>query len=301
MHARQLVELSGWVAAHGKEILETPEALLNLALQEYWVASKCRLERWKRMLHKFQSRHAQPLKGSEASGSEAPGGERPCSGVSASGNLSKANPTPRFLATLEEILLSDVLTRIWTALMESYDHRHGAQQAGPIARSVFVDHLEVRSRVLHLLLHPEEELLPKSNQLNQLRSHTERWTDFLLGILAELVSTKELAFDPSRSQDFAMDFSYSLDASVRQQAWNLALRSLQRAFAVGLQPIPANPEINETIAHAVLQCLPREIHGDDLLDNWFWPIRLSYCTSDLQAMIESLLAETISKSSPPLS
>ena len=289
MHARQFVELAGWAAAHAQELLESNLPAPETAWEQYWVASKCRLERWKWFLHSLKSPQDPPPSGARDSEDAFLKETEPF--PSSPSGFRKGRPTSRLLAAMEEILLSEVFSRIWTVLMEAYDQRRSIQQAGPIARNVLMDHLEVRSRLLRVLLQPEEWLLPEVEHLNQLRSHVERWTDLFLGVLADWTPTKDLAFDPRRVQDFSGDFSLERPASVRQQAWNLTLRSIRRAFAAGLQPISANPDLNEAIAQAAVACWPKAIPLSSLLDDSLWPVRLAQSAADLQELVGTLLDE----------
>ncbi len=293
MHGKQLVELAGWVASHGRELIETATPLPEAGLQQYWVVSKCRLDRWKRALRAFGPPQSQEPSASEDFGTVSDSRKGTPQDAFSSSGCRKSQPVSRRLAMFEEIFLSEVLTRVWTALMEAYDRRRCLQEAGPIARSVFLDHLETRHRVLGLLVQPDEDLLSVVDRLNQLRSHTERWTDLLLGTLADVAETKELAFDRVRSQDFAGDFSPKVSSEVRKQAWHLAIGSMRRAFATGLEPTSANPDLNEAVAQAILACFPQEIRLHSLLDQSLWPLRITQYTSDLQEWVGSLLADEI--------
>ena len=74
---------------------------------------------------------------------------------------------------LEEILVSEVALRVWTAVLYAYDRRRQTHDAEPIARSVLLGHLEVRARALALLIHspclPAEDAV----RLNRLRRRAE--------------------------------------------------------------------------------------------------------------------------------
>jgi len=263
------------------------------ALHQYWTASKCRLERWKWTLYEFRRRQAEQSAAPQKASSKADGFEQLGPSASIPPTSHKPGATSLFLAALEEILLSEVFSRVWTALLEAHDQRRSCSEAGPIARSVLLDHFEVRRRLLNLLLQVDTERSTEQRHLNQLRTLAERWTDLLLGALADLVQPTEFAFDPARVRDFAGDFSLQSPPHVRQQAWKLTLASLRSAFAVGLQPVSANPDLNQTIAQAVVECLPRDIPLLSLPNESLWCLELDRRTGDLENLLSALLADQL--------
>jgi hypothetical protein len=93
MHARELVQLAQIVSAQGPLLIRADRQLSASAIQQYWAASKCRFDRWYCALKTFgddaqrlppDARHAVWL---------------------------------RLRGVLEEILLAEVLTRVWTAIV----------------------------------------------------------------------------------------------------------------------------------------------------------------------------------------
>ena len=71
-------------------------------------------------------------------------------------------------------------------------------------------------------------------RLNHLRRRTERWTDLLIGYLAELDAAAEFAFEPARARDFARDLRFQCSCPGGRHAWPLVLSSLRAAFRHGL-------------------------------------------------------------------
>ena len=90
MHARELVELSALVAAHGPLLIGQEASLPPHGIEQYWVASKSRLDRWNRTLKGLT--------------------------VKALGCRGAAD---RLLVrgVCEEILTGEVLTRVWSAVL----------------------------------------------------------------------------------------------------------------------------------------------------------------------------------------
>jgi len=152
MHARELVELAGWVSAHGPALVEGPRQIPADGIERYWTGSKVRLDRWARSLKRAAD-------AGHAARSETCG-------------------------VLEEILTGEMLTRVWAAVARAYDRRRGTDDAEPVARSVLIGHVEARHRGLTLLA--AGSCVPNADaiKLNNLRRRAERWTDVLVGRLA---------------------------------------------------------------------------------------------------------------------
>jgi hypothetical protein len=54
MHARDLVELAAIAALHGQQFIDDNGCCHDTALQAYWLASKCRFDRWGRELRRLR-------------------------------------------------------------------------------------------------------------------------------------------------------------------------------------------------------------------------------------------------------
>ena len=119
MHARELLELASLVSEQGPTLIRGTAPLSAQGVQQYWTASKCRLDRWTRSLRYLadNSHHldanASPIHWTFARG------------------------------VLEEILTGEVLTRVWTAMLCVYDRQCGGNEFEPLARSIMAGHLEI--------------------------------------------------------------------------------------------------------------------------------------------------------------
>ncbi|MGA2257004.1 MAG: hypothetical protein ABSG53_20315, partial [Thermoguttaceae bacterium] len=100
-------------------IRSTPQ-LSSHGAQQYWTASKCRLDRWARNLKSFAS---------DASQMDA---------------TAVRVQWPFVRGVLEEILTGEVLTRVWTAVLCLYDRQHGGSEFESLARSIMIGHMEAR-------------------------------------------------------------------------------------------------------------------------------------------------------------
>lgn len=266
MHAYELVELAALATIHGPALMRMAGRIPAASIEQYWVASKSRLDRWGRDLKRRFSALAD---------SQSP---------IARGGL-------KVRGVLEEILTGEVLTRVWTALMCACDRRHGADHAGPIARSVMIGHLEARHRVLALLVSGPGIGAEQAVKLNQLRRRAERWTDVLIGRLAAFDDVSEFAIEPSRARDFAEDLSVQASLDGGGHAWPLVVASLRAAFCQGLEPTSPNADLNLQIAESVLAAFPPELFDSTGLPHSLWMLRMAAVTQEAQGMLDALLAE----------
>jgi hypothetical protein len=171
MQARELIELAGLVSAHGPLLIEGRRPVTAEQVESYWVASKTRFDCWARSLKAFAD-------GGRASNSTWPEG---AGGGGHPGPVSFSAPHGRpawqhLRGVLEEILLSEVLTRVWTAVLCACDRRHGADDAGPAARSVLLGHMEARHRGLRLVIQAGEGRGPAGAGGTEDRSSMPEWS-----------------------------------------------------------------------------------------------------------------------------
>jgi hypothetical protein len=266
MHARELVELAALVSAHGPVLIQSQKPIPAASIEQYWTASKVRLDRWAWGLRKF-------------------------AGAAQADTQRRQTQWPEFCGVLEEILSGEMLTRLWTAVLCAYDRRRSSDEAEPAARSVLIGHMEARHRVLTLMMRGPGIDADAALKLNRLRRRVERWTDLLVGHLAGRYAVSEFAFDPQRAQDFAEDLR---DRSQRQggrQVWPLLLASLRTAFRPSLGAESPNAELNARLAAGILSCFPADLFDSTGLMRSLWLMRLTNVAEDTQGMIEDLLAQ----------
>ncbi len=263
MHARELIELAAVVARHGRALIEGDGARDDRATESYWVASKCRLERWGRTLKHLSG---------DAAVAE---GRRAARGLLAGG-------------VMEEILTGEVLTRVWTAVACGCDRRRGTDRMEPIARSVLIGHLEARHRVLTLLVRGPVVGAELAVKLNRLRRRTERWTDLLVGYLGQWEDVCHVAIDPRRAAEFAGDLREQGRRPGGRAVWPLVQASLRAGFWRGLAAVSPNADLNARIGAAVLAAFPPELFDSVGLVRSVWQLRLSNAADDAAGMLAEL-------------
>src|SRR5262245_56303947 len=120
MHTRDLVDLAAFVAAQGPALLSGSQQLPETSLAQYWTISNGGLDRWNRSLRHVQSKAFAP--------------EARCD-------------TRALQAVCEEVIVSEMVTRIWSSLLTAFDYHAGGGEAQPVASNVLSGHLEASNRV----------------------------------------------------------------------------------------------------------------------------------------------------------
>jgi len=192
--------------------------------------------------------------------------------------------------TLEEIITSEVLTRVWTAVAFAHDRHHGTQEVEPVTRSVLVGHHEARNRALTLIVSGRGIGTAEAAHLNRLRRRVERWTDLLLGRFLLEHDATELTFNRQRARDFAEDLRQERVSDSGTCVWSMLLSSLRTTYQKGDWSQAANPDLNRQIASAVFGCFEPDVSDSTGLLESLWETRLTNVTTDAQGMLEELLA-----------
>ncbi len=265
MHVRELVELAALVSYHGPALVAGHGKLSPAGLEQYWTASRCRLERWSRGLKELTPTAA-PL------AMNGPGTRNAC-------------------GLLEEVLASEVLTRVWTALLACYELHRSGEEASALARSILTAHLEARNRVLKLLVSGPELRVQEVLSLNRLRQRADRWTDLLVGHLSVHDDLSEFAQTPDRARDFADELRQPQSAVNGRPAWLLTLSSLRASFRTCFSADSPNPDSNAQIAAAVLSSFEPDVFDSTGLFPSLWMTRLASATVDAQVRISDLFAD----------
>lgn len=265
MHSRDLVELAAVVATHGSTFISTPGALPPGAIEQYWTSSKCRLDRWNRALKNLRADHSDSI-------------------AAATREVEHGSTEP--LPILEEVLISDILTRVWSGVLCAYDRRYGGREVESIARSIWLGHLETRHRVMALLVNDHAIEPAAAVALNRLRRRTERWADLLLGQLLGSHDVSEFAVVHERAREFADDLHHQQQQPGGEHAWPLTLASLRGAFRAGVCEATPNGDANARIAASIVACFPAELFDDSGLVRSLWLARLSTTASDVAGLIE---------------
>ncbi|HIQ21573.1 MAG TPA: hypothetical protein EYH34_10125, partial [Planctomycetes bacterium] len=264
MHARDLVELAALVATHAKVLVSSPEPIPEGAIQQYWTACKSRLDRWARCLKRLAA---------NSNNSSGPA----------------KNETAWGRGVVEEVLASELLARIWAATMAAYDRRRGQELMEPVARSVLMGQLEARHRVLALMICSPQIDAELALRLNQLRRRCERWTDMLIGWMADMDGVLDMAVNRRRAVEFARDLREELAHSGGQYVWRIMLGSFHSAFHRALGAATPNADLNGRIGASVLGCFRPGFFSSHGLPHSAWFLRVSAMAHQIETLIDQLL------------
>ncbi len=236
---------------------------------QYWMASKCRLDRWGRALREFRKQ-----------------------GTIGAGHAETAWSGIR--GTCEEVLAGEMLVRVWSCVVLALEEKLRGDEARPLVNSVLRGHQDITNRVLNLLAVPGLVPARSAAELDRLRRLVERWNDLVLGRLGAPFRFATLAYDAVRAHEFADDFSLaSQKGKTSKEAWALLTASMRTTFAKRLQAETDNADLNSRIAGAILACFPAEMFDSVGVYHSLWQSRLSAMTSDTQVMVAELLADEL--------
>lgn len=267
MHPRQLVEVAAMTAAHGPVFIRSTGHVSLSGMEAYWTSAKCRLDRWLRTIR--------------TNGEE----------LRTAREIDRPFLWLELRPVIEEILTGEILTRIWTAVTTQYDQLRGVQEFGPLTRSVYVGHMEARSRALNFLVECDGSGVEEAVEMNRLRRRCERWTDMLLGRLLIDFDVAEFAFDERRARDFSADLCLNEDSLEHPAMWQLVVASIRVGFQHGLSEITANPDLNLRIGNSILASYQAELFDSTGLIKSRWLERLCNAASDTQGLVDLLISE----------
>lgn len=229
MHANRLADIAAMLAFHAPVVLRGPQPAKPGPLHDYWMGARRRSEWWHGMLHE----------GARLDRNDDSNGLRAW-WLAAD-------------AVIQEVFVSEILVRSFAALGTAWDGSEARNEIAPVARSVYISHLDARSRAMRLMLSGRGIPLDISVRLNRLRGLCERWSDLLVGQIVPLCfDAIEFAVDQARCKEFACDAAETT-RHLRSETvgWLLSL-SLRDSLGSSADAVPACPQENQQVADAVL-------------------------------------------------
>ena len=260
MHVRDLAELAALVSLHHRQFAGASPTSVDDALESYWVASRCRLDRWCRGLRQL-SQHA---------------------------DAQPARPwTPRATRLLEEIFVSEILTRTLAGVLAAHDQYHHRTESEPVGRNVLAGHLDARRRALRILASSAYAASDHAESLGALVRRCDRWSDLLLAHLVPTVSVDQYAADPARVADFATDArNRPPSAAADRGAAAMLLASLRMSLDDLADSRGTNVDLNVAIAAAVISCFGAEFFDSFGLLRSAWLERLQTVPDETLALVD---------------
>ena len=209
MKLAYLTEVAAIMAAHHRLFIDQPQEVSVAAIGDYYILSRNRFNRWMRDLTDLENGLAirEPL---HLIG------------------LTSSLPAARSLA--EQIMINEMVARIWTILLVARDSKNGTDRTHAVAHNVFLGHLSVRHKALSVCL-TDKKMSPKDIiAVDKLRAATERWTDMLCCHLMDEFDLWGYAFDKDRAKEFLCDRANQRSLNHQSQAWVLILAGMRHCF-----------------------------------------------------------------------
>ena len=203
---RQLAETAALASSRANLVIESSSGISDTKLQDYWTNCRSRCSEWFRKLDTFSSRlNSEPSENHQSIWQELE-------------------------PLLNEVFVSEILTRVWAAVLTASDQRRDQKLAGPIARHTVSSHIEARHRAMTLMVDGPQISLTELARVDRVRRKAERWTDLLLGHLILNYGMHELAFEPDRATDFAQSQVREIVRATDEPVWEFVQVGIRLAF-----------------------------------------------------------------------
>lgn len=265
LHVRDLIELAGLVAVESSTLLSESSHISRTGLESYWSASKFRFDRWGTALRKYQRE------------------------IDHIGPSWAEREWPLMVPILEEVFASEILTRVWCAVLSAYDNKQGQQEMEPTGHTIVIGHMESRNRALKLVAGCPEIHADQGLAVDELRRRCQRWTDLLIGHVAGEPDVRRLAFDSERAEDFRESVERQQKTRLARETQSIALGSLRSSFQTGLSVKSPNADLNARIASGVVACFPPNAFEPTGIARTMWFSRMQNTADDAEAMVQELL------------
>ncbi len=209
MKLAYLTEIAALMAAHNRLFIEQTPELPNHVIGDYYILSRNRFNRWMRELHDLEFGTVRLTESA-----------RRCS----------VSPQSELRGLAEQVMINDMLARIWTVLLVARDLAHDRDRVRPVAHNVFLGHLAIRHKCLSCCLTDPHLTASDANAVDRLRASTERWTDMLCCQMMDEFDLWQYAYDRERARDFLQDRREHGIAGEAGQAWVLILAGMRHSF-----------------------------------------------------------------------
>lgn len=269
MKLRRLAEISALLARHGESVIESGQPVPDQVLQPYLLHSRELLCRWREASR-------QPLAPTDASITDVTERE----------------------TLLSEVLVSELFTRIWVAVLAASDTACGIIHAEPIGRHVLVGVLDVRAHILRELLDEAAPPLGTLMRVNRLRRRIDGWSNLLIGSLAVRYDVLEFAVEPERALEFR---DQHLDDPHNQESatWALVSAGIQKSLP-NLQVPPERQPQQQSITNTILDLLPTDASLTGPAPRR-WPSPPTTARIELPEPLRNRLRSEASEITPPAS
>lgn len=238
MHAITLAELASTFVGVARTILKQRLLPAQEAAQALWTIHRSRCDEWNYRL----ASHRDALNRNGAS--------------------ARSKKWHEVLPVLQEILLTEPLTRTLACFASQLEELELSDEFSPLLHSNLVSHIEARHRCLNLIVFGQGLSVEASVRLNRLRRNLETYSDQLLAILPYTSTLESYCFDSRAILNTRMELSRTSDS--HDGKWlQLHIHSLERQLWQNLQSDidwrAANGRLNHRVSQSVLALMPSEL------------------------------------------
>ena len=161
---------------------------------------------------------------------------------------------------IEEILVSELLTRMVSGLLAAHGQLHDENNLCRIAGDLFHDAQKARRLALRQMLEMADAESADVRELDRRRRSSERWTDLVLGPLQSRFAIKQFTFDAGRSREFGQAILPHLASGT---AGKIISAGIGVAFPASLEGVPSHAGLHRDVAAAILSWLPPDLFDAD--------------------------------------
>jgi hypothetical protein len=244
VNLRQTAELAALVSANRQRLItDSKQPLTDEQLLEYQDQSSELISQW-----------TDDLSGFQAAMTSIP-------------ELEQAEFWREVVSTIECLLVSEMLARVWGATLTAQDQHWNMLNAEPVARRVLIAHLKVRRQTLSLMVHANAQATCYLRPVDSFRRRVERWTDLLLGGLVPRYRVDDFAFDERQSREFGRDQIRWERQTAQGGVWKVILVGLRLAFPRHIPELELTQRQNDGVTRCILGSLPQGTF-DETVANW---------------------------------
>ncbi len=235
LNLRQIAESAALVSSRASLLIEGRSGIPEAKLQCYWTNCRSRSNEWIKQLDCYSCRL----------------------------NEEVITEHPQIWMELEpllnEIFVSEILTRVWAAVLTATDQRHQKKLSAPIARHTVSLHIDARHRAMSLMVSGPQVSLAELARVDRVRRKAERWSDILIGQFVTRYGLEELAFDVQRSIEFADSQVREILKATDEPVWEFVLAGIRIAFATLGSVSAPSAAAHSAILSSVMGCFPADI------------------------------------------
>ncbi len=232
LNLRDMAEFAAWISANSISLIESGRRIPQEPVQEFWQHSRQRLHSWMRMLRSHDH---------------------------SSDSATETDPLAswqRIEPVLAEIFVSEIITRVWSAVLTASDIVRNDNQAAPVASTVMLGHMKARHAALTAMVDGLHNSDADLKALDQLRRRSERWSDLLLGHLVHRYPVSRFAVDRRRAHEFGHEHLSTQIDDPDAAVWNLVLAGLRISYPDARSfPLPHETE-HQRIQESLLATFP---------------------------------------------